>query len=201
MSPTFAAIGLAFSALAAIAAGTAAGRDLAPGVSQLFGDRVEAAAGAKTPLAQGDLDGDGKPDQVFLVSLASGAGKSVAADVQIIGALFGGHALGAAGGGHGLAIALNGGAKKFLVVDVQAPLSGGFFETPIWTDAAAHWDKTHESPLAIKKRGSADLKGFPCLAKSGKGDVALLGTEAGIAIALAWTGATFKTCEEPGAEP
>ncbi len=165
-------------------------------LQQMFGDRVAAAPGAKTPLAQGDFDGDGQADRIFLVTLAPAAGKSIAPDVQVVSGLFGGHAPGAGPGGHGLAIALNGGAKKFLVLDVQATLSDGFFEGDIWTVVAAHL-----SPLTVKKRGSADLKGFPCLGKAAKGDVALLGTEAGIDIALPWTGTTFKKCVDPTAEP
>lgn len=172
------------------------------GLSQLFGDRVQAIEGAKTPVLQGDFDGDGKADQVFLVNVVpDGGGKSIASDVRVVDKLFGGQPLGARSVGRGLAIALKGGAQKFLIVDFELPQSSGFFETPTWASAAAHWDAKREFPLKSKKRGSEDLKGFPCLGKSAKGDVILVGTESGVVLSLPWTGTSFKKCENPNDEP
>ncbi len=171
-------------------------------VSQLFGDRVTSVAGAATPILRGDFDGDGKLDLAFLVNVApSKDKKAIASDVSVVDKIFGGQPLGPQSQVHGLAIALSGGAKKFLIVDVETPASGGFFAAPLWTPPASGWDKTHEAPLKSKKRGSEALKGFPCLGKASKGDVILLGTESSVDVALVWTGTTFKKCENPNDEP
>lgn len=171
-------------------------------VSQLFGERVHAVAGAKTALLRGDFDGDGKPDEVFLVSVdAKSDGKLIASDVHVVDNLFGGQPLGAQAAAHGLAIVLKGGAQKVLIVDRQSPEGSGHFDSPTWASAFAHWDKTHESPLKSKKRGSDDLKDFPCLGKVSKGDVILIETEFGVVMALPWTGTAFKICENPSDEP
>jgi hypothetical protein len=168
------------------------------GVSELFGDRVQSVPGLKSPLIRGDFDGDGKADAVYFVKIAPGGdGKSVASDVHVVN-IYHGHALDAQSSGHGLAIVLNNGAQKFLAVDFEQGVAG-FFDAPSWADVGA-WDKTSPPPHSAK-RGSADLKGYPCLGKATKGDVILLRDEAGIDEALAWTGKTFKMCVDPNNDP
>jgi hypothetical protein len=170
------------------------------GVSELFGARVQAVPGVKSPLAHGDFDGDGVDDAAYFVKIApAGPSKSIASDVQVV-RLYGGEALGAGSSGHALAITLKSGAQKFLVVDVQAGSARGFFDSPSWSDPA-DWIKS-QTPLSTAKRGSAELKGYPCLGKQpAKSDVLLLLDAAGIDEALAWTGKTFKTCVDPTNDP
>jgi hypothetical protein len=168
-------------------------------VSELFGARVEAVPGAKSPLVVGDFDGDGKADAVYFVNIApGGADKAIASDVHVV-TLYHGHALDAKSSGHALAIALDNGAQKFLVVDFE-PGSQSFFESPSWANFK-EWSKQHPAPPHAVKRGSADLKGYPCLGKATKGDVLMLLDEAGIDEALAWTGKSFKTCIDPTNDP
>jgi hypothetical protein len=170
------------------------------GVSELFGARVQAVAGVKSPLAHGDFDGDGVDDAVYFVKIAPATtGRSIASDVQVV-RLYGGAALGPASSGHALAITLKGGAQKLLIVDMQAGSARGFFDSPSWSDSA-DWIKS-QTPLSTAKRGSAELKGYPCLGKlPAKSDVLLLLDAAGIDEALAWTGKTFKTCVDPTNDP
>jgi hypothetical protein len=191
--PTIVALLFSFAAVAPCAAQSGS-------ISELFGARVQAVAGVKSPLAHGDFDGDGVDDAAYFVKITpAGAGKSVASDVQVV-RLYGGAALGAASSGHALAITLKGGAQKFLVVDFEAAGSGGFFDSPSWSDPA-DWIKS-QTPLSTAKRGSAELKGYPCLGKQpAKSDVLLLLDAAGIDEALAWTGKTFKTCVDPTNDP
>ncbi|WP_158817887.1 hypothetical protein [Methylocapsa sp. S129] len=166
-------------------------------VSELFGARVEAVAGVKSPLMRGDYDGDGKADAVYFVKIApAGDGKSVASDVHVI-SIYHSEALSAQSSGHGLAIVLNNG-QKFLAVDFEQGAQG-FFDAPSWADIGG-WDKTSPPPHSAK-RGSAELKTYPCLGKGTKGDVILLRDEAGIDEALAWTGKTFKMCVDPNNDP
>ena len=120
------------------------------------------------------------------------------ADVQVIGGLFHGAALTAKSAGPDVAVVLRGGAKKFLIVDFETPQSEGFFNSPIWSDAAG-W--AANPPLHGAKRGSTAAKEYPCMGKAKLGDVLLLRTEGAGDIALAWTGKSFKTCQIPGDEP
>ena len=168
------------------------------GVSEYFGARVQAAAGVKSPLARGDFDGEGHADEAYFVRIApAGAGKSIASDVHVVSP-YGGEALNDGSSGHGIAIVLNGGAQKFLVVNFEAAPTRGFFDSPLWSEVAA-WGKT--PPLQSAKRNSSDLKGYPCLGKAAKSDVLLLRDEAGIDEALTWTGKTFKICLDPNNDP
>jgi hypothetical protein len=168
-------------------------------VSELFGARVEAVPGPKSPLVVGDFDGDGKADAVYFVKVTpASADKSVASDVHVVN-VYRGHALDAKSSGHALAIALDNGVQKFLVVDFE-PESQSFFESPSWANFK-EWSKQHPAPPHAVKRGSADLKGYPCLGKATKGDVLMLLDEAGIDEALAWTGKSFKTCVDPTNDP
>jgi hypothetical protein len=191
----------AITALLSFAAAAAPDASQPGGVAELFGNRVQVVAGAKSPLVRGDFDGDGKPDEAYFVRIApAGEGATIAADVQMVGNLFGGQPLTAKASTNAVAIVLDGSQQKFLVVDFQADGSASFFASPTWLDVA-DWAKIGSTPLHSKKRGSADLKGYPCLGKPGKGDVLLLRTEAGIDVALAWTGKSFKLCENPSEDP
>lgn len=132
-----------------------------------------ASVNIRQTVGTGDFDGDGKADTLYLVSTAPGA---PAGDVTAIGSLFGSPA-------HGpqktaLAIAMGNG-RKFLVED------GDFFTTPIWSAA--------KPPLGIARRGT--FKGF-----RQRGDVVVLGTEAGIDTALYWDGKSFALFQ-PNQEP
>jgi hypothetical protein len=168
------------------------------GISELFGARVQAVPGVKSPLAHGDFDGDGVDDAAYFVKITpAGADKSIASDVQIVN-LYDGEALGAKSSGHALAITLKGGAQKFLVVDVHAGSAQGFFDAPQWANVA-DWIKS-SAPLHVAKRRSPALKNYPCLGKLAR-DVLLLQDGAGIDEALAWTGKTFKICVDPTNEP
>jgi len=164
-------------------------------VSDLFGSRVTAATGVKSPFMQGDFDGDGKADAVYFVAIAPGGVKDVASNVHVV-RLYDSDALDAQSTGHGVGIVLKNGAQKFLAIDFTEGATG-FFDSPGWADIA-NWGTS--PPLHSAKRTSADLKGYPCLGKA-KGDVILLTDEAAIDEALAWTGKTFKICVDPNNEP
>ena len=188
---------VAFAALSFFVATVAPSAAQSASVSDLFGSRVTAVAGIKSPLLRGDYEGDGTADAVYFVQIAPSApGKVVANDVHVV-SLYDSEQLSAKSTGHGLAIVLKDGAEKFLAVDF-AEGAAGFFDSPSWADVAG-WGAS--PPLHSAKRNSADLKTYPCLGKGIKGDVILLTDEAGIDEALAWTGKTFKICVDPNNSP
>ena len=166
----------------------------APGtISQLFGSRVEANGRFAQPYATGDLDGDGKPDAVYLVTiLPKSTGHEIAGDVTVIGKLFGSAPLGPHGEALALAILQNGGKRKFLLTGYQGDGVSAYFESPIWSATPI--------PLAIAKRGSKSFQEFRHQEKRIAHDILVVGTEAGIDTALYWTGrgyALFQPIEEP----
>jgi len=181
--------------LSAVAAATPCAAQSA-NVSDLFGSRVTAVEGIKSPLLHGDYDGDGKVDAVYFVAIAPGDDKALASDVHAVG-IYDSEPLNAKSSGHGVAIVLKGGTQKFLATDFEQG-AAGFFDSPSWAYIKG-WGSSQ--PLYSAKRSSAELKGYPCLGKRTKGDVIMLSDEAGIDEALAWTGKTFKICVDPNDDP
>jgi hypothetical protein len=180
-------------ALLAASALSQAGR-AAPGtIPQLFGSRVEADGRFAQPYATGDLDGNGKPDAVYLVTiLPQSAGHEIAGDVKVIGNLFGSAPLGPHGEALALAILQDGGKRKFLLTGYQGDGVSSYFESPIWSETPI--------PLAIAKRGSKSFEEFHHQERRIAHDILVVGTEAGIDTALYWTGqgyALFQPAEEP----
>jgi hypothetical protein len=153
----------------------------APTIPQLFGGGVSVNARFKQPFAAADFDGDGKADSLYVVSLAAGL---PGRDVSVIDRLFGS---GAARGPRKIALAFAmGNGRKFIVSD------GDFFATPVWSQTPP--------PLGIARRGSAQFDSFKAQEKRITNDIAVLGTEAGIDVALYWNGrifALFEPREEP----
>jgi hypothetical protein len=148
----------------------------AAAVAEPFGAHVS----IRQLVGTGDFDGDGKPDMLYVVSTAAGAHPK---DVTAVDGVFGSPA-------HGpqktaLAISLGNG-RKFLVED------GDFFVTPIWSQSPL--------PLSIAKRGSKPFNEFKRQEKRIASDVVVLGTEAGIDIALYWNGRSFALFQ-PNEEP
>ena len=162
-------------------------------ISQLFGSRVEANGRFAQPYATGDLDGNGKPDAVYLVTiLPQSAGHEIAGDVTVIGKLFGSAPLGPHGEALALAILQDGGKRKFLLTGYHGDSVSGYFESPIWSETPI--------PLAIAKRGSKSFEEFHHQERRIAHDILVVGTEAGIDTALYWTGksyALFQPAEEP----
>ena len=69
----------------------------------LFGPRVAVAERFPAAVAVGDFDGDGVPDQAYLVTVKPGtATQKLAPDVTVVSKVFGGEPLGA----HGATLAL-----------------------------------------------------------------------------------------------
>ena len=178
--------------LAALALGHAG--SAAPGtLSQLFGSRIEANGRFAQPFATGDLDGDGRPDAVYLVMiLPQSPGHEIASDVTVIGKLFGNAPLGPHGEALALAIVQAGGKRKFLFTGYHGEGVSSYFESPIWSGTPV--------PLAIAKRASKTFEQFHQEEKRIAHDILVVGTEAGIDTALYWTGqsyALFQPAEEP----
>ena len=187
-----AGMALGLTLLAALAATQVAAAS-PDNVSQLFGSRVEANPRFAQPYATGDLDGDGKPDAVYLVTiLPQSADHKLASDVTVLGKLFGTAPLGPRGEALALAILQNGGKRKFLLTGYQGDSTTSYFESPIWSETPV--------PLAIAKRGSKSFEQFHRQEKRITHDILVVGTEAGIDTALYWTGqsyAWFQPLEEP----
>lgn len=165
---------------AALALCLVAGAAAADDVSALFGSRV--GADARFKLATADFDGDGKADRLALVSVAAGP---LAKEVTVADRLFGSDASTNRSTKTALAFAMGNG-REFLVTDKD------FFATPIWSETPV--------PLSVAKRGSAPFKAFAAQDKHIVHDIVVLGTEAGIDIALYWNGkgfAVFWPAEEP----
>ena len=136
------------------------------------------------PIAA-DLDGDGKPDRIYAVRVQRRGVADVADATLRIANPFGRRPLATGGESLTLAIAHASGAR-WLIHDRE------FFATPIWGEATL--------PLGVARRGSAAHRSLVQQGAKPRGDMLLLGTEAGIDVALYWTGngyAVFAPKEEP----
>ena len=179
--------GLAF--LAGLAPADAAPNDL----PALFGTRVAPAARFPAPVATGDFDGDGMPDQAYLVTVKAGSATAkLAPDVTVNDKAFGAEPLGEHAADLALAIVPGSGKGKTLFTDYRGEDSTGFFTSPMWEEA--------KPPLSLAKRGSKAFAEFKRQKKAIRNDVLVVGTEAGIDMAIYWTGkgyALFEPDEEP----
>jgi len=138
-----------------------------------FGNRLK----PRAPQAQlsGDFDGDGVADTLHVVQvLPRTKQNSIANDVTISNP-WSQHAPGDAA--EPLALAIMQGQKKFLLHDAE------FFASPIWGQS--------KLPMEVAKKGSAQFRKFQRQAKGIKHDILVLGTEAGIDIALYWDGKKY----------
>lgn len=177
-------IGWAVAATAAVAQ--------VPEVSALFGTRVTASARFPAPFLTGDLDGDGVPDQVYLVTiLPASAQVRFAPDVTVLGRILGQAGLGAHGEDLALAIVQKNGRQKFLLTGYLGDGVSDFFGSPIWQGAP---------PLKLAKRGSPQFRDFQREEKRIRNDILVVGTEAGIDMALYWNGRGYALVQ-PNEEP
>ena len=162
-------------------------------VPRLFGQRVEANSHFPVPFATGDFDGDGTADALYLVTvLPQAPGRRIAADVTVIGRLFGSEALGPHGESLALAILQDHGKRKFLLTGYHGDAVTDYFGSPIWSEMPV--------PLSIATRGSQPFEKFRQQGAKIEHDILVVGTEAGIDTALYWTGKTyalFQPAEEP----
>ena len=149
-----------------------------------FGSRVTPVAGQSVPFAAADFDGDGVPDTVYVVSVA--AGSALPSDVTTLSDLWSSPWQSRSATKRALAIVVGKQHRKFLIADPN------YFDTPIWGE--------HDLPLEVAKRGSKPFREFQAQEKRIQHDVLVLGTEAGIDIALYWNGKTFALFE-PIEEP
>lgn len=158
----------------------------------LFGTRITNNPRFKAPYATADLDGDGKADAVYLVSVAKASSTAVLAqDVKVVSGLFYSQPLGARAEKLAIAILLVNN-QKFLITGYEGDGVTDFFDSPMWGEKTA--------PLSIAKRGSKDFRDFQAQEKRIKNDILVVGTEAGIDTALYWNGKTFALfapIEEP----
>lgn len=147
-------------------------------IAALFGPAVSAHPLAKAPFAELDLDGDGKPDRVWVVRLARGGGDALAKDTRRANP-FAKRGLGGLGGrGETLALAVaHASGERWLVHDSE------FFATPIWQSAPL--------PLEPARRTSKKYREAVAAGAKPRGDLLLLGTEAGIDMALFWNGRSY----------
>lgn len=166
----------------------------APSIAELFGSRVTGIARFSSPYARLDFVGDGVADPVYLVSIAHGSSKlTISSDVTVVPDVFGvppGHPLANNSERIALGVVLGRSGRKFLITDFDN--SAHFFDSPIWQEKSI--------PISVATRGSPAQKAFQKQAKSIENDILVLGTEAGIDIALYWNGknfAVFWPNEEP----
>ncbi|HEX2593552.1 MAG TPA: hypothetical protein VHL34_18780 [Rhizomicrobium sp.] len=130
-----------------------------------------------------DFDGDGVADSITLVSARGPIG--VSAGTTVISNLWGPKVKDAKGAL--ITIRLGKSSRGYLLMD-----QSGFFDSPIWQQKPL--------PLEVAKRGSKAFNEFRAEQKAIRHDILVLGTEAGIDIALYWDGKTFKLFE-PVEEP
>ena len=161
----------------------------ADGGAASFGSRLEPAAGFAAPLIVGDFDGDGAADRVYVVHiLPRSPERTIAADVRPANPWASREApepLDAAADGLALVIVHGNGRGRFL-------LYGAFLNSPIW--------QQRPLPLKLAKKGTAAFRHFAREAPAIRHDLLVLGTEAGIDVALYWNGARYAVFwprEEP----
>jgi len=164
-----------------------------PTIPSLFGSRVSENTRFKAPYLTADLDGDGAADTVYLVSIAAASPRAIIApDVAVISRLFHSQPLGAHEEKLAIAIVFASGKQKLLVTGYQGEGVSGFFSSPIWSEKSV--------PLSAAKRGSQTFMDFQKQEKRIRNDILVIGTEAGIDVALYWDGKTFVLFE-PDEEP
>jgi len=177
----------------ALLAGQAPAQAAPNDLPALFGPRVVAPARFPTPVVVGDFDGDGLPDQAYLVTIKAGSATAkLAPDVTVNDKAFGVEPLGENAEDLALAIVPGSGKNKTLLPGYQGKDSSDFFGSPMWAEA--------KPPLGLAKRGSKIFAEFKHDEKAIRYDVLVVGTEAGIDMALYWTGkgyALFAPDEEP----
>jgi hypothetical protein len=117
-----------------------------------------------------DVDGDGRPDHLYVVRIAAGA--RLEGGVHTVNP-WRPRRMPKDGAALALAIARADGARH-LLYDPE------FFGTPIWQSAPL--------PLEAVARGTPRHRQLSKLAAGAKGDLLLLGTEAGIDLVLYWNG-------------
>ncbi|HLY54125.1 MAG TPA: hypothetical protein VKS60_01125, partial [Stellaceae bacterium] len=118
------------------------------------------------------------------------AGAALPHEVTVIGTLFGNKKLGNRGTPRALAIVHGNGALFLLTGSLGE--DGDFFDTPIWN--------SDEPPVRTAARGSKDFVELRRHEPRLHNDAILVGTEAGIDMALYWNGRTYalyKPPEEP----
>ena len=163
-------------AAAADCAPPAKSAETARSARAVFGTFFSEAPNPRSPLAA-DLDGDGKPDEVYaLVVRAQGRDDCVMPGVALVNP-WNAKASSPRGGSAAVGIRLASGAR-FVFHDPE------FFTSPIWTAKTL--------PLAVIKRGSREHREFTRQAAGLRHDIVVLGTEAGIDIALYWDGKRFQ---------
>jgi hypothetical protein len=91
-----------------------------------------------------------------------------------------------------LAIVLAKGKRKFLITGYEGEGVTDFFASPMWSEKSV--------PLSIAKKGSQAWRDFQQQEKRIRNDVLVVGTEAGIDMALYWNGKAFALFE-PSEEP
>lgn len=153
-------------------------------LAALFGPAVAAHPLAKAPFAEIDLDGDGKPDRVWVVRLTRGGADALAKETRRANP-FGKRGLGARGESLALAIQHASG-ERWLIHD------GELLSTPIW--------QASPLPLEAAKRGSKKHREAIAAGAKPRGDLLLVGTEAGIDMALFWNGRAYVV-NAPKEEP
>jgi hypothetical protein len=149
-----------------------------------FGSRVVPVAGQSAPFATADLDGDGVPDSIYVVSVSSGS--TLPPDVTVVSGLWSSTWRASSSTKRALAIVVGKPQRKFLIADPD------YFDTPIWSEK--------QLPLAVAKRGTKPFREFQVQEKRIQHDILVLGTEAGIDTTLYWNGKTFALFE-PIEEP
>jgi len=144
-------------------------------VKVLFGGSVIESPYQKAPLAA-DLDGDGRPDDIYLLNLlAQGADDRAGKDVAFSNP-WSNKPRNPRGGSVAIGVRLASGARYVFYDD-------DFFSSPIWQQKAL--------PVTVVKRGTKEHREFARQAGALRHDIIVLGTEAGIDIALYWDGRRF----------
>ncbi len=162
-----------------------AGAASADTASDRFGNRVTQFHQYRTPFLTPDLDGDGVPDTVYLVTIGKGTPRAtIAADVKVIGDLFLSQTLGNAAENMAIGIVLGKSGRKFLLTGYRGDEYEDYFDAVWWNEKAA--------PLRAVVRGSDEFRKCQARYKFLKTDyLSMRGGEA-YEDFVWWNGNTFK---------
>jgi len=154
-------------------------------VSDKFGNRVTQFHQYKAPYLAPDLDGDGAPDAVYLVTIAAGSRTArIAPDVTVASDVFKSKPLGNASANMALGIVFGKSGKKYLLTGYRTDEYEEFFDASMWNETSM--------PIRFVARVSDEFRKCQAREPYLKADYLSLRGDGDYEDIVWWNGKTFR---------